>query len=106
MGARSLAFALLFAAACQGPRATVEDIGVAPSPLAGRYRVAATVVNHSHGQGQVELKIELHDPATGRTIKDERDLELEGHERARLVADVQAPPAAWVARVHAEYPPR
>lgn len=106
MGARSLAFAALLLAACAGPRPTLSEVRVAPSPLAGRYRVEATVTNRSRGQGQVEVQIELRDPKSGRRLATERDVDLHAHEQVHLVADIEAPPAAWVPHLQAEYPPR
>ena len=107
MGPRALPLVLFaFVAACQGPRPSVADVRVAPSPLAGRYRVEATITNRSRGEGQVDVQIHLRDRDSGKTVDDDRDLELRGHEAAHFTADVAAPAGHWSASVDAQYPPR
>ena len=108
MGPRALILVVLFAfvAACQGPRPSVGDVRVAPSPLAGRYRVEATITNRSHGQGQVDVQIHLRDRDSGKTVDDDHNLELRPHEAAHFTADVAAPTGNWSAAVSAQYPPR
>jgi hypothetical protein len=100
-----IAAALLALAGCQGPRPSVSDVRVTPSPLPGRYRVEAVVTNGSGGEGQIEVRIRLRDRDGGRVIEDERDLELRGRETAHLTADIEAPRGDYDADVKAEYPP-
>jgi hypothetical protein len=90
---------------CGGPRARVDDIEVGASPVAGRVRVQARVVNRSRGQGQVALEIRLRERHSGRLVAAERKLSLEGHDQARLVADIEAPPGDYAAEIDAKYPP-
>lgn len=106
MGTRTLiAAALLSLTGCPGPRPSVNDAQVRPSPLPGRYRVEATVDNRSRGEGQVDVRIQLRDRRTGHTVEADRDLQVHGHEQAHLTADIEAPPGEYDAQVEAEYPP-
>jgi hypothetical protein len=95
-------FALL--AACAGPDPVVEHVAVMPSPLAGHTRIAVDLVNRSAGHGQIQVRMELRDTATGELIVAERMLELSDHQRTQLVTDIETPAGQFSASVRAQYP--
>jgi len=84
----------------------VSDVTVTPSPSPGHYRVEALVWNEAGGEGEISVEIRLQDVSSGRTIQQERQLQLRGRDRVTLVVDVAAPAATYRADVRAEYPPQ
>jgi hypothetical protein len=97
---------LLAGAACGGPRPSVSDVRVTPSPWPGRYRVEAVVRNEARGAGEVSVEIRLHDVVSGRTIQQVRQLQLRGRDQLTLVVDIEAPASTYRADVRATYPPQ
>jgi hypothetical protein len=104
----ALASAVLWVANCSGPQPSVvggvqlED----PSGPGEPYHVQTTVRNAGPGHGQVNVTFRLHDPATGQTFQGDRQVQLEGGETARVVAEILAPPGSYEPDVEVEYPPR
>jgi hypothetical protein len=91
------------AAGCAGPAPAIERVEVVEPRLPGHVRVELVVANRSGGHGQVQLEISLW-AGPGRTLTDERPLELDGHQRLELTFDIAAPDADYVATARAIYP--
>jgi hypothetical protein len=67
-------------------------------------RVEIDVANRSRGHGQATLEVSLRNRDSGVEIIAHRTLELRGHQRVHLTADIPAPRGTYEARVNATYP--
>lgn len=90
---------------CNGPRPTVTEVKLVPAASSDLQRVEATVANGG-GEGQARLKIRLRDTRTGHIVESDKKVDLQAHDRLRVIVDIPAPPADYVPDVTAEYPPR
>jgi hypothetical protein len=88
-------------AACAGPKPKARVIDVEPSPVAGHERVTLAIDNRSGGEGEVDIRIVLHGPAT---IVTSQTVDLRGHDHVQLFVDIAAPPGAYRATVDAQFP--
>ena len=98
-------FLLIVTTACMGPKPEVRSAEVAP-PKDGKAEVTVLIVNTGSGDGQVELKVTLHqgDAVVGRANE---KTELRARETITVVLEVQVPADARNLTVDAEvvYPP-
>jgi hypothetical protein len=100
------AIALLLAQGCAGPRPEVIRIAlVSPGGPGAPYRVEATIHNRG-SEGQVDVRVRLHDRASGVAFQAGRKLELRSGEVGSLVVELPAPPGSYAPEVEAQYPPR
>ena len=104
MDSRSVALAMLALVACAGPEPEVTNVVVADAAPAGHVRVEIEVANRSSGHGEATLEVSLVNRDSGVEIVAERTLELAGHQRVHLTADIPAPLGTYEARVRARYP--
>jgi hypothetical protein len=88
-------------AACAGPKPQASVLAVEPSPVAGHERVTLAIDNRSGGEGEVDVRIVMHGPAT---IVESRTVDLRGHDHVELAVDIAAPPGTYRATVDARFP--
>lgn len=98
MAARQVVFVLLLG--CAGPRPTVGDVAVAPSPLPGHVRVTGSLVNHG-GRGTVAIHVALHGATT---LRNDYTIDVPSGDHVALAFDVAAPVGDYTATMTAEYP--
>jgi hypothetical protein len=105
---RRLALLLLLAlAAGCGPRPSVESF----TPRPGETFVVDAIVKNEGGEGQVEVKLTLTDPAKNEVVaRDTKDIDMRADERQHVVLQVDLPKSAKVepgklaVAVEASYP--
>jgi hypothetical protein len=97
----------LWVARCSGPQPeVVGSASVTPPAQPGQpYVVAATVVNHGPGHGQVEVTFRLKDAATGQVYQRQEQVNLEPGEQSRVVGSIAAPEGSYAPEVEVQYPP-
>jgi hypothetical protein len=88
-------------AACAGPKPTARVVAVEPSPVAGHERVTLAIDNKSGGEGEIDVRIVLHGPAT---IVTSETVDLRSHDHVELDVDIAAPPGAYRATVETQFP--
>jgi hypothetical protein len=99
------ALAMLLIAGCAGPRPRVEEVVLHPPATPGEpYRVEAVVRNTGRGNGEVRVLFHLTS-VTGERFAEEKDVDLGAGETARVVAEISAPPGAYIPEAQAQYPP-
>lgn len=97
---------LLWVRSCSGPDPVVESVRlVEPASDGAPYRVEAVVRNRGVGQGQVALTVRLRDRTSGRTLQQDKRVQLERDETMLAVVEVMAPRGSYAPQVEASYPP-
>jgi hypothetical protein len=98
----------LWVTQCSGPRPMLvgEPTVRAPDQPAEPYHVEAHIANEGPGHGEVRVMFRLENRATGQAYQKDEMLELDRGEDARVVVEINAPPADYEPRVEVEYPPR
>jgi hypothetical protein len=103
----ALAAAFLWVTNCSGPQPSVVDVRVTEPEMPDQpYLVEATVRNRGPGHGQINVVVRLRDMDTGDTFQDERQVQLDVGETARVVAEIMAPAGSYEPEVEVEYPAR
>jgi hypothetical protein len=98
---------LAWVRSCSGPDPVVESTRlIEPSAEGAPYRVEAVVRNRGPGEGQAELTVRLRDRESGRTVEDDKKLQLERGETTLAVVEIKAPRGSYDPQVEASYPPR
>src|SRR5215208_4023872 len=98
----------LWVTQCSGPRPVVvgEPMVRAPDQPGEPYQVEARITNEGPGHGEVRVIVRLENRSTGQAYQKDETLELDRGEDARVVVEINAPPADYAPHVQVEYPPR